>query len=319
MGAKISSEEVINRIKEIHNDKYDLSKVVYINKRTKITLICKDHGPWEAGVEQIYRGQGCRTCGKLKAGFSNRLSFEDFETKAKQIHNSKYKYFKEKYIKTGLSTEILCPNHGVFSMTASAHISQKQGCPKCGIISQKLKRKMSLEEFKFKANLVHSQKYNYNLISFNNQKDFIKIICKKHGLFEQNVSNHLTGSGCPDCNNSKGENKVKEILIKNNISFIQQKTFKNLKDITLLKCDFYLPNYNCIIEFNGRQHYEKVNKFGGEIGFMETKRRDELKKAFFKENKINYIEIHYKEKQIEHLILNSIKEINHNVNNKKFR
>jgi hypothetical protein len=303
MGSKISPDEVIKRIREIHKDKYDLSKVVYVNKRTKITLICKEHGPWLTNVEQIYRGQGCTICGKLKAGFIKRLTFEDFELKAHLIHNSKYKYFKEKYIKSSLPTQILCPKHGLFNMVASVHIGvQKSGCPHCGFISQKSKRKMSLEDFKIKANLVHSNKYNYKLTAFNNQKDFVKIICKKHGQFEQNVSNHLTGSGCPDCNNSKGENKVKEILIKHKIHFIQQKSFRDLKDITLLKCDFYLPKFNCVIEFNGRQHYEIVEKFGGEKGFLETKRRDELKKEFFRKNKINYIEIHFKEKEIEQLI-----------------
>ncbi len=287
-----------------------MSQVVYINKRTKITLICKEHGAWTTSVEQIYRGQGCTKCGKLKAGLGKRLSFEDFESKAEQIFESKYKYFKDKYIKSSLPTDILCPKHGFFKMIASVHIgNQKQGCPDCGFISQKSKRKMSLEEFIKKANEIHSNKYSYRLVRFNNQKDFIKIECTKHGVFEQNVSNHLTGSGCPDCNNSKGENKVKALLIKNKIAFIQQKTFENLKDITLLKCDFYLPKYHCVIEFNGKQHYEIVNKFGGESGFKEIIKRDKIKKRFFNENRINYLEIHYKEKKIEDIILNKLTEI----------
>jgi hypothetical protein len=166
---------------------------------------------------------------------------------------------------------------------------------------------MSLTEFIKKSNAIHSNKYEYNLVCFENQKDNIQIICKKHGIFEQNVSNHLTGSGCPDCNNSKGENKVKEILLKHNISFIQQKTFKDLKDIALLKCDFYIPKFECIIEFNGRQHYEIVPKFGGEKGFLENKRRDELKKKYCLKKNILFIEINYKEKNIEKLIINALK------------
>lgn len=310
MATKLSTEEVIKRIINIHKDKYDLSQVVYINKRTKIKLICKEHGDWETGIEQVCRGQGCRKCGKLKAGKSKRLSFEEFVSKANQIHKSKYKYFSEKYIKSSLPTEILCPKHGMFNMLASVHIGiQKQGCPECGFISQKSKRKMSLKVFKEKASTIHSNKYSYKLVKFNNQRDLIEIICKKHGVFVQNLSNHITGSGCPDCNNSKGENKVKEILIKNKINFIQQKKFENLKDITLLKCDFYIKKYNCVIEFNGRQHYEIVNKFGGEKGFNETIKRDEIKKKFFIENNINYLEIHYKEKKIEQIILNKLNEI----------
>jgi hypothetical protein len=311
MASKLTTEEVIKRITDIHKDKYDLSKVEYINKRTKIIVICKIHGPWNTNIEQLFRGQGCTICGRNDAAFKRRLSFEYFESKANKIHNLKYIYFKDKYTKSNLKTDILCKEHGVFKMLPSSHIGlQKQGCPKCGQISQKNKRKMSLAEFIKKSNLIHSNKYQYKLVQFENQKDNIKIICIKHGIFEQNVSNHLTGSGCPDCNNSKGENKVKELLLKHNISFVQQKTFKNLKDISLLKCDFYLPKYKCIIEFNGRQHYEIVQKFGGEKGYLENKRRDELKKNYCFENNILYIEIHYKEKNIEHIILNALKTKN---------
>jgi hypothetical protein len=308
MASKLTQEEVIKRIKAIHKDKFDLSKVVYINKRKKIVVICKEHGPWETSIEQLFRGQGCRVCGKMGAAKKRRLSFEDFEQKANKIHNSKYIYKKDKYIKSSLETEIICKEHGIFKMTPSVHIGvQKQGCAKCGFISQKNKRKMSLTEFIKRSNIIHSDKYEYNLVSFENQRDIIKIICKKHGLFEQNVSNHLTGSGCPDCNNSKGENKVKEILLKHYIPFIQQKTFRDLKDISLLKCDFYLPKYKCIIEFNGRQHYEIVPKFGGEKGYTENKRRDELKKLYCLNKNILLIEIHYKEKNIEQLIINALK------------
>lgn len=60
MASKLTQEEVIKRIKEIHKDKFDLSKVVYVNKRTKIIIICKEHGPLETSIEQLFRGQGCR-------------------------------------------------------------------------------------------------------------------------------------------------------------------------------------------------------------------------------------------------------------------
>lgn len=246
--------------------------------------------------------------GKRDAAKKRRLSFEDFEFKANKIYDSKYIYNKEIYVKSSLETEIICKVHGPFKMTPTLHIgTQKQGCPKCGFISQKNKRKMSLKEFIKRSNIVHSDKYEYNLVSFDNQRDSVKIICKKHGIFDQNVSNHLTGSGCQHCNNSKGENKVKEILIKHQIPFIQQKTFKNLKDISLLKCDFYLPKHKCIIEFNGRQHYEIVQKFGGEKGYNENKRRDELKKHYCLKKNILLIEIHYKEKNIEQVIINNLK------------
>jgi len=307
MARKSSQEEVLNKIREIHGESYDLSKVVYVNKRTKFELVCKNHGSFLTSWDQILRGQGCPFCGKSNAAINRRISFEDFLNKASEVHNSRYIYDKESYKKIADPVRIKCPDHGWFEQRADAHIRQVQGCPECGFISQKNKRKMSLDEFIKKSNIVHSDNYKYDLVGFENQRDNIKIICKKHGVFEQNVSNHLAGSGCPDCNNSKGENKIKEILIKHNIPFIQQKTFSDLKDISLLKCDFFLPKHKCIIEFNGRQHYEIVPKFGGERGFIENKRRDELKKQYCIKKNILLIEIHFKEKNLEQLILNTLK------------
>ena len=79
-------------------------------------------------------------------------------------------------------------------------------------------------------------------------------------------------SGCPNCNESKGEIKVRQILKDLNIKYTQQKTFYELKDISLLKCDLYLPQYNSIIEFNGRQHYEPVTPWGGIQNLNEIKK-----------------------------------------------
>lgn len=307
MALKLNKEDIIQRIISVHGNKYDLSKVNYLNKRTKIILICSIHGPWNSLIEQIMRGQGCPVCGKNNAAKKRRLSFDDFVIKANEIHGNRYEYFRESYIKSSLKTNIRCLDHGEFNQIPSNHIGvQKQGCPECGFIEQVLKRKMPLTEFINKANKIHSNRYDYSQVEFNNQKDFIKISCKKHGLFIQNLSNHLTGSGCPDCNNSKGENKVKEILIKHKIIFVQQKTFEGLKDLSLLKCDFYLPKYKCVIEYNGRQHYEPINTFGGEMGLLETKKRDDIKRAYLTKNKIKLIEIHYKTKDIEQFILESM-------------
>ena len=124
-------------------------------------------------------------------------------------------------------------------------------------------------------------------------------MCPKHGIFNTNAGNHIMGSGCPKCNESKGEIKVKHILEELKIPYIQQKTFDELKDIGLLKCDFYLPMHNSIIEFNGRQHYEPVSTWGGIKNFKEIKRRDQLKRDFCEKNSINLLEIHFKEKQVK--------------------
>lgn len=94
------------------------------------------------------------------------------------------------------------------------------------------------------------------------------------------------GRGCPICRESKGEIAIRRFLTKNKIEFIPQKKFKDCFYIRNLPFDFYLPNYNVCIEFNGRQHYEPVIAFGGESEFNEIKKRDLVKKEFCYNNKI---------------------------------
>ena len=134
----------------------------------------------------------------------------------------------------------------------------------------------------------------------------VEITCKKHGLFRQTPNNHQRGNGCPSCNTSKGENLIKLILSNLEIEYITQHTFDGLVDKRRLKCDFYLPNNNLVIEYNGRQHYEEVKSWGGESGLNEVKRRDELKRNFFKSNQIRLLEIHFSEKDLENLIIRNL-------------
>ena len=71
-----------------------------------------------------------------------------------------------------------------------------------------------------------------------------------------------------------------------------------------LRCDFYLLKYNTVIEYNGRQHYEVIEHFGGKSGFERGQKRDELKRKLLKENNVTLIEVRYDEKDVENFILN---------------
>ena len=120
------------------------------------------------------------------------------------------------------------------------------GCKYCAFKNQT----MNFEELIDKCKQIHGNKFNYSLVKYKNSQTKIKIFCNKClKTFEQSPSSHMRGSGCPKCNESKGENKVAKYLSDNNISFIPQKIFKTLKDKRYLKPDFYLSELNLFIEF----------------------------------------------------------------------
>lgn len=88
MPAKLTQEVIIQRIKKLHGNIYDLSLVNYKNRRTKIELVCKKHGGWMTLTEQLFRGQGCPVCGKKQAGKTQRIKFDDFVKRANKIHQN---------------------------------------------------------------------------------------------------------------------------------------------------------------------------------------------------------------------------------------
>jgi hypothetical protein len=121
------------------------------------------------------------------------------------------------------------------------------------------------------------------------------------------IYSRVQGNGCPICNISKGEFKIKNFFINNNLiegeDFISQYKFNNCKNIFLLSFDFYLPKINICIEYQGRQHFEKMGFWGGEEKFKRTIKNDNIKQEYCKKNFIKLITISYKNfKEIDNIL-----------------
>ena len=103
----------------------------------------------------------------------------------------------------------------------------------------------------------------------------------------------LQGVGCPVCNQSKGEFIIKTFLESNNFIYKPQYVFDECRYKNPLHFDFYLPNYNTCVEYDGVQHFKPVEHFGGEERLKYTIENDKIKNKFCKENKIKMIRIPY--------------------------
>ena len=152
---------------------------------------------------------------------------------------------------------------------------------------------MSQSEFITKANLIHENKYSYEDIHYVNIRTKVLIRCPKHGIFKQLPSNHLSGSGCPKCKRSKGEETISKYLHNKSIKFEEQYIIPYEDNKILV--DFYLPTFNTFIEYNGRQHYIAMDYFGGELKFQKQIHRDNFLRNYCKDNNIKLIEIRYDE------------------------
>lgn len=226
----------------------------------------------------------------------------NFIKRAREIHGDKYCYDKSKYIDYRTPLTIICPIHGEFEQSPNKHLSKRRGCPKCGDIKKGLSKRKTIEDFIKEANLKHNNRYDYSISNYTLAHSKIDIICPIHGKFSQKANDHLQGHGCPKCNQSKLELKVKEWLDENKIeNYIQEYRIPNSKQ----SFDFYLPDYKIAIECQGIQHFQPVEFFGGEKEFEKIVERDNRKKMYCDEQDIILI----------YIIYNNIKNINNYIYN----
>ena len=134
----MNTQKFIEKAKRIHGDKYDYSKVEYVNATTKVCIICPRHGEfWQQPYGHL-SGRGCSLCGRVKLGNSKRHTTKEFISKAREIHGNKYDYSKIVYESATKKVCVICHVHGEFWQRPSSHL-QGQGCPKC--IKKKYRQK----------------------------------------------------------------------------------------------------------------------------------------------------------------------------------
>ena len=283
-----SKEEFIKKAKETHGDKYDYTNVEYVNNKTKVCIICPEHGEFWQKPDNHTQGQGCPECGQIARADSQRLSKEDFIKKAREKHKGKYDYSKVDYVNNYTKVCIICnkPNHGEFWQTPSDHL-QGKGCQKCKVDKTRERCVSTKEKFIKKAIAIHGDKYDYSKVEYVNANTKVCIICPEHGEFWQRPADHTRGKGCLTCNLSHLERSVMNYLDEAGITYDYQKHFDWLGKQSL---DFYLPDYNVGVECQGGQHFFPVEHFGGDEGFKKILERDKRK---FKKCQKNGIKILY--------------------------
>jgi len=290
---KTGLKKFIKQSKKIHGDKFDYSKVEYINSRTNVTIICKIHGEfYPRPGNHINSKSGCPKCSIIKQHEKQKKTLNEFITQSKEVHGDTYDYSNVEYVDNKTNVKIICKLHGEFYPTPNGHL-RGTGCPKCSIIKQHEKQKKTLNEFITQSKEVHGDTYDYSNVEYVDTKTNVKIICKLHGEFYPTPNNHLRGSGCPVCKSSKGEKEIIKLLKKYKINYLTQYSFDDLKLKGKLRCDFYLPEKNVVIEYNGEQHYKPNEFYGGKKGFELTQKRDKLKKEYCLNNGIDFLEIKF--------------------------
>lgn len=290
---KKTTEQFVNDAKKVHGDKYDYSKVEYVNGLTEVCIICPIHGEFWQKPKVHLKGCGCTECGKHKSkqkgtiktrrcsSVSNSKSIytlDDFLYIANEKYGDRYDYSKMEYVDYETKVCIICPEHGEFWQTPKNH-TYGCGCKKCVIDKKKKIFSSNTEEFISKANKVFNNLFSYENVKYVNNLTKVSITCRKHGDFLCTPGNHLRGRGCPIC---KAENYVYEDRLYNCLLTVFDKDdivrqyradwLTNRKSI-----DFFIPKYNIGIEHQGSQHFKPVKRLGGEEKYLKRIRLDKEK------------------------------------------
>ena len=248
-------------------------------------IVCNHE--WSSSPLNVLKGVGCPKCTHHLRRTEEEY-IEELKTINPQIE------LAGKFVNMGTYALHRCKIHDYYWDVIPSSIMNGTGCPICGREKNTLNRTKSHEEFenelkKTSPEIICLEKYTNALTKIK-----VKSLECNH-IWKTLPTNLLKGSKCPNCNRSKGENFVSEWLDSHNIDYVPQKRFENCKDKRLLPFDFYIPLENTIIEYDGKQHTEPIDWFGGEEQFQYTQKHDQIKTQYCKDNNIQLLRISYKD------------------------
>ena len=280
---KKTPEEYYNLCKE---KGLDLPIEEYKGALIKIKHKCSKGHIYEQTPNSHLHGQSCPTCGHKKQSKKITKTKDEY---LQECRDKGYDLPIEDYVNGSAKIKHKCPNGHIYKQTPNHHL-RGNGCPICANIKKsntflKTSKKYTLE--------CKEKGFDLPVEDYKGNKEKITHTCIKGHIYYQTPSDHLQGIGCPICNESHGEKYIRNYLGEHNIKYISQKKFKDLKDKAYLSYDFYLPDYKILIEYQGQQHYESFEYFGGKDKFRKQQYHDKLKREYAKNNGYKLLELHY--------------------------
>lgn len=288
----LTTEEFVRRALEIpgNAEKYDYSETEYINNKTKVKIFCKNCQEyfWILPGNHIRLNQGHNKC----CGYYKRTP-EEFKEELENLCGDKIDFSLACFKTRHDSVEAICKENGYhFWRSPDSFLRGHTTCPYCTGNYVK-----TTEEYQAFLKDYFGDAYDFSEVEYVNRLTPVKIICPEHGPFYRTPASILDvireGKEilCPHCNESEGERKVFRFIEENKFEYKTQYKVSECKYEKELPFDFYLPNHNLCIEYQGEQHYRPIKTWGGEEYFEKTLKRDQIKKDYCKNNKISLLEI----------------------------
>lgn len=269
----------------------------YTNSRVKLSCKCMTHQQkFEMTSRELLKGRGCEMCQRENRSKGQQKTHGEFVSDLKKI-NPSVEILGE-YVGSANKIACRCRIDGSLWEATPNNLLRGSGCPECGLKRRTEKRAKTHEEFVEDIKAINA---NIKILgNYINSKTKLLCECQLDGhKWESTPSDLLNGYGCPRCNASKGEKTIESVLSTKEIKYKCQHTFIDCRHKYKLRFDFYLPETQTAIEFDGIQHFKPIDFFGGQPAFEQQQKRDGIKDRYCKENNIKLIRIPYTEKNIE--------------------
>ena len=305
-----------------NNKHYKLLSGKYTNAKKKLKFQCLKEGCEEIfeanwnNISSISKNYGCSFCSGHQVGLSNCLATKNPEL-AKEWHPTKNGSLTPYDVTCGNDKEVWwqCkdnPKHEWCVKISSRNVF-KTYCPYCS-------GHLPSEDYNLLViNPILCEEWDYEKNDKNpdqftpNSNKYVWWKCKDCGNEWESTINNRNNHGCPECSKSKGEKECKRIFDLWNLHYTPQKTFDGLIGLGcgLLSYDFYLPEYNLLIEYQGKQHERYIKGFHkSKKDFERQKEHDRRKKEYALKNRYNFLEIWYWDfDNIEEILDNYFKKV----------
>ena len=304
MPKKLTIDILKNKCFEMYKGEYTIIDDIYINNKTKINIHHNICGKvWAITAHSFLSGKKCNHC-----FFTKKLTIEDVKNRCNELHGDEYEILSNSYVGNKAKLEVKHNKCGeIFKISYNTLSYKKSKCPICNG-----KRKLNIDIIKNRCNELHGDEYEILSNFYINSSSKIKIRHTKcSNEWSVTTKSFLNNNRkCPKCSISNGEYKICRILEKNKIRYDTQKEFDDCFYINKLKFDFYLPEKNILIEFDGEQHFKSVEHFGGEKHYKITKMRDNIKNKYCSDKNIKLLRIpYYDYDNIENILSNLLVEV----------
>ena len=204
MPEKLTQEDALARFRDRHGDRYDYSQDRYVDTRTKVVIICREHGPFRQGPAEHRKGQGCPPCATPRQTGAPPRPWNEVEPRLIAAHDGKYAYDGSSYRDSNSKIRATCPPHGDFWPQVASHLRGKFGCRKCSYIERGQAKRLSFEEWLRCARERCGERFEYDPESWNTHTNVglkqMRFRCRDHGWQEMKANYHLQAlMGWPTC------------------------------------------------------------------------------------------------------------------------